>query len=171
MPRNSRGRYDPFTRIMISENSGVNTSNLCASENLLAVSARSRTVQLHNREALSLRRWPRLCDCDLIAIAQAERGRSMSRDIPVTLFETLVLSLVVQVIATHNNRASHLCRGDNAAKHTTADGDISSERAFLVNVRALDGLTRGLSFDYQIEVCDRNMLDPRIDLHEAKFAP
>jgi hypothetical protein len=68
----------------------------------------------------------------------------MGRYVPVTLFETLVLPLVVKVIAAHNDSASHLGGDDNPAKHAPTHRNIASEGTFLVDVGAVNSLTRRL---------------------------
>jgi hypothetical protein len=117
---------------------------LHSGKELLAVSAWCRAVKLDNSEALGLRSGPGLGDRDLVTVAQAEGWRGMGGDVPVPLLETLVLPLVMQVIAADDDSTSHLCRNNNAAKDATTDGDITCERALLVDVRTLDRLFRSL---------------------------
>jgi len=60
----------------------------------------------------------------------------------VTLLESVVLRDVVQVVTTNDNGTLHLRAVHNTLEDTATDGDVASERTFLVDVRALNRLLR-----------------------------
>jgi len=62
----------------------------------------------------------------------------------VSFFVSLVLFNKVQVIHSERDRAVHFRRLDDAGQNSTSDGDVTSERALLVDVVAFDGLLRRL---------------------------
>ena len=64
----------------------------------------------------------------------------MGRDVGVALLEAVVLAHVVQEVASDDDRAHHLVLDHHAAKDASADGHLTGERTFLVDVSALDGL-------------------------------
>eukprot|EP00170_Pyropia_yezoensis_P000451 contig_2387_g452 len=68
----------------------------------------------------------------------------MGRDVAVALLKTLVLLDPVQVLAADDHRAAHLGGHHHPAKQPAADGDITGEGTLLVNVVAVNGLSRGL---------------------------
>ena len=64
----------------------------------------------------------------------------MGSNVLVSLFVTVVLSNVVEVISADNDGSSHLLgRHDDTTEDTTANGNISGEGALLVNVVSIDG--------------------------------
>lgn len=73
-----------------------------------------------------------------------EAGRAVSSDVGVSLLETLVLADVVEVVTADNDGTFHAGGLNNATEDTTADGDVASEGALLVNVVALNGVLGGL---------------------------
>lgn len=56
------------------------------------------------------------------------------------LFETVVLSDVMQVITTDDNCSLHLHFLDHSSQDTSTDGNIAGEGAFLVNVVTFNSL-------------------------------
>lgn len=68
----------------------------------------------------------------------------MHAQVSVTLLETVVLADKVQVVTTDHNRPLHLHLTDHSGQDTATDGNMSGERAFLVDVGAGDGLLGGL---------------------------
>jgi hypothetical protein len=68
----------------------------------------------------------------------------VSRQVRVTLLETVVLLDKVQVIPADDNGALHLGGGNDTAQNATADGDIANEGALLVNVGTSHGGVWGL---------------------------
>lgn len=64
----------------------------------------------------------------------------MNRHVPVSLLKTIVFSNVVEVITADHDGSLHLHLLDDSSKDATANGDVSSEGAFFVNVGALNGL-------------------------------
>lgn len=101
------------------------------------------------------RNWcaPALADCDNVAFLDTdEGGRQVSGEILVALLETVVLSNVVKVVSADNNGALHLVGNDDTTEDTTADGNITSERALLIDVVTLDGGLRGLVAEANVAV-------------------
>lgn len=107
--RKYRGSTSHFTTIHRKGAEQREITNLSTGEDLLTVSTRGSTVQLHDSESLRLRGWSGLGDCYLVSIAKTERWRRMRRDVPVTLLKALIFPLIVQIIATNDDRPSHLC--------------------------------------------------------------
>lgn len=64
----------------------------------------------------------------------------MAADVPVALLETAVLANVVQVVPSDDDRTLHLGLGHHSSEDAATDGDITGERALLVDVSASDGL-------------------------------
>ena len=63
----------------------------------------------------------------------------MHSGVLVTLLETVVLLNVVQVVATDNNSSRHLRRNNHTSEDSSTDGDVSSERALLIDVGTANG--------------------------------
>lgn len=68
----------------------------------------------------------------------------MRGNIRVSLFVSLVLFDKVQVIHAEDDGAVHFRRLDDAGQDSTSDGDVTGERALLVDIVAFDGLFRSL---------------------------
>jgi hypothetical protein len=79
-----------------------------------------------------------------------EAWRHVHGHVLVTLFETVVLLDVVQVVATNDDGTLHLLLDHNSLQDTSADADGAGERALLVDVRAFDRITRGLESETDI---------------------
>jgi hypothetical protein len=62
----------------------------------------------------------------------------------MALLITLVLLNVMEVISADNDGSVHLGALDTATKDTAADGDVTGEGAFLIDVITLDSLLGGL---------------------------
>ena len=67
----------------------------------------------------------------------------MSRDVLVTLLESVVFFDVMKIIPSDCEGTLHFKTLDDTCQQTTSDSDISGEGALLVNVRSIDSLTRG----------------------------
>lgn len=63
---------------------------------------------------------------------------------PVVLFD------VVEVLATDDDCASHLCRDDGASQDAAANGDAGGEGTLFVNVFSLCGLLGGLEAEANV---------------------
>ena len=68
----------------------------------------------------------------------------MRGNVGVSLFVSLVLFDKVQVIHAEDDGAVHFRRLDDAGQDSTSDGDVTGERALLVDIVAFDGLFRSL---------------------------
>ena len=58
----------------------------------------------------------------------------------VAFLKAIVLSDVMKIVPADDNGPLHLHLGHDTGQDPTSDGDVASERAFLVNVGVLDGL-------------------------------
>jgi hypothetical protein len=81
---------------------------------------------------------------DITFLNTDEGGRQVGREVLVTLLETVVLSNVVEVISADNDGTLHLVGNDDTTEDATADGNVTGERALLIDVGTLDGGLRGL---------------------------
>jgi hypothetical protein len=68
----------------------------------------------------------------------------MSGNIAVALLETVVLLDVMEVVTSNNDSSLHFVSLDNTFENTTADADVASERAVLVDISTLDSFFGGL---------------------------
>ena len=74
-----------------------------------------------------------------ITILDWESRRAMNSNVLVSLLKTTVLDDVVKVVSANNNGALHLGRHHQSLQNTSSDGNVSSERALLVNEISLNG--------------------------------
>lgn len=88
----------------------------------------------NNVESHSLRERAALTDCYDVTVLHLERWAAVRGNVLVTFLETTVLGDVVEVVSPDNDGSLHLRTYDNAFQDTTADGYVTGERAFLVNV-------------------------------------
>jgi len=109
-------------------------------------------------EAHGLGKGPALANGDNIALLHTEARRQMGREVPVPLLVPVELLDVVHVIPAHDDGAPHLGGGNNSGQNTAADRDVSCERALLVNVGSLDGLTGGLEAKADVAVVTTTLL-------------
>lgn len=73
-----------------------------------------------------------------------EGRAAVSGYILVALLVAIVLAHIVQVVTTDDNSAFHLGADNSTSEDTSTDGDVSSERALLVDVSSSDGLLGSL---------------------------
>jgi len=106
----------------------------------------------HDIELDSLGQWTALTDSYNVTLLNGEAGAAMGMNVLVTLLETTVLLNVMEVVPPHDDSALHLRRDDKSLQDLTANGDIASEGALLVDVRSLDGRVGGL--DAQADILD-----------------
>lgn len=76
----------------------------------------------------------------------------MSSQVAVSLLVTAVLLDVVQVITTDDDGAFHLVGDNGSGKNTTANADITSKWALLINVSSSNGFSGGLETQTDILV-------------------
>lgn len=95
----------------------------------------------------------------------------MRGEVGVTLLVTLVLLDVMKVVAADDNGAVHLGRLDDAREDTAADGHVTGEGAFLVDVRALDGLLGGLEAQADVLVPAETVLAGNLHHHKTGKKP
>lgn len=94
----------------------------------------------------------------------------------VALLKAVVLSDVVEVVSADDDGPLHLHLGHHARQDPPSDGDVTSKRAFLVNVGALDGLLRCLEAQADVLVVSRELLlasfakqDPLLILKDGRL--
>jgi len=112
-------------------------------ESLLASLGTLRLVSNYV-ESNSLRKGTALTDGDNISFLDREGRTAVSSNVLVSLFKTTVLSNVVKVISSHNKSPLHLSGNNLSLENSSSNGNISCERALLVNKRSLNGGVGGL---------------------------
>ena len=95
-------------------------------------------------ETNSLGQRSALADDNLVAFLASKRRGNVRGNVRVSLFVSLVLFDKVQVIHAEDDGAVHFRRLDDAGQDSTSDGDVTGERALLVDIVAFDGLFRSL---------------------------
>lgn len=91
-------------------------SRLHAGENFLAIGGWGRTVDLQNGKTLRLRGGAVLANRNLVTFSETEARRRMRRDVPMALFESLVLTNPMQVIAADDDSLLHFGGHNHATK-------------------------------------------------------
>lgn len=71
-----------------------------------------------------------------VTLAHTETGRQVGRDVCMTLLIPLVFLHKVKIVAAHNDGLVHFCGMHNPRENPSANGNITRERALLVNVFA-----------------------------------
>jgi hypothetical protein len=61
----------------------------------------------------------------------------------MSFLETLIFLHVVEVVSTDNNSVGHLGGNNHTLDDTASDGDVASERAFLIDVISFNSFTGG----------------------------
>lgn len=98
----------------------------------------------NNVESDCLRQGTALTDGNDISVLYEKGWGAVGGHVLVSLFETTVLSDVVQVVSSDDHRSLHLGRDDLSHKDPSPDGNVSSEGALLVHVVALHRRVGGL---------------------------
>ena len=80
---------------------------------------------------------PALPDGNNISFLDGESGRYMSGDVTVSLLKTPVFFDKLEIISPHNYCTLHLGAEHQTLDEPATDGDVARERAFFVNIRAL----------------------------------
>jgi hypothetical protein len=65
----------------------------------------------------------------------------MDRQVLVSLFETIVFSDIVKVIASDDNCSVHFCFHNNTGEDAAADRNVTSEWTLFVDICAVNGLS------------------------------
>jgi len=95
---------------------------------------------------------PALSNSNLVTLLNTESRGDMSGDVLMALLVTVVLGDVVEVVSPDNKSSMHLGGDDGAGQDTATDGDETSERTLLVNVRTVDCSVGGLEAQSNILV-------------------
>ena len=128
-------------------------------ELLLASTAIGLRLVSNNVETNGLGQRSALANGNNISFVNSLESRGqVSGDVSVTLFKSVVLGQIVEVVTTNNNSSLHLVGDDNTTENTTTDGDVASERALLVNVVTSDGSGRGLEAQTDILEVSQSLL-------------
>lgn len=105
-----------------------------------------------------------------------EAGREVHGHVLVALLEAVVLSDVVKVVSADDDGPLHLHFGHHARQDPPSNGDVTSKRAFLVNVGALDGLLWSLKAQTNVLVVSRELFfasfskqDPLLILKDGRL--
>jgi len=85
-----------------------------------------------------------LSDGDDISLLHLEGGRAVHVDVLVAFLIAAVLGNVVEVVTADNNCVGHLGGEHQALEDSATDGNISCERALLVDIVFLGSGSRGL---------------------------
>lgn len=78
----------------------------------------------------------------------------------MSLFESSVLSDVLEIISADDDGSLHFGGDDHTLKNTTTDGNVSGERALLIDIMTLRGSLGGLE-------TQTNALEITSSLHKA----
>lgn len=132
---------------------------------------------LEHVEAHSLAQGPALTHCNNVTnLDISEAGGQVHRHVLVTLLKAVVLSDVVEVVSADDNGPLHFHLGHHARQDAPSDGDITSKRAFLVNVGALNSLLGCLKAQTNVLVVPRKLLfasfskqDPLLILKDGRL--
>lgn len=95
-------------------------------------------------EADGLAQWPALSNGNIVAILNTESRRNVGRYVVMPLLVTVVLGDEVEVWATDDEGSVHLGGDDGSGEDTSTDGDLTGERAFLVDISTPNGGLWGL---------------------------
>ena len=68
----------------------------------------------------------------------------MNWKICVSFFKSIILFDVMEIVPSDNDSSLHFSRNDHSLENSASDGDIGSERAFLINIRSFNGFSGGL---------------------------
>lgn len=112
---------------------------------------------LQHVESDGLRQRTALTDGDDIAFLHSESGRDVASNVLVSLFVSVVLGDVVQVVSSDDDGSVHLGGNNSTGQDLTSDGNFTDEGALLVDVGTVDGFLGGL-------VTKTNFLVPSLGL-------
>ena len=71
--------------------------------------------------------------CDISFFNSESRG-AVYRDIPMSLFISVVFRNIVEIISSHNNSSLHFVWDDDALENLTSDRNVRGEGTFFINV-------------------------------------
>lgn len=99
---------------------------------------------LQDVESNSLRDWSTLTDSNNVTNLDTESWRNVDWNVLVSLFVSVVLWNVVQVVSSDDDGTVHLGGDNSTGQDLTTDGNQTSEWTLLVNVRTLNSGLWGL---------------------------
>lgn len=112
----------------------------------------SVSSNLNDVKSNGLGDWSALTSGNDVTNVDTESWRDVNWNVLVSLFVSVILGHVVQVVSSHNDSTVHLGRDNDTSQDLTTDGDHTSEWAFLVNVGTLDSSLWGLEAQTSILV-------------------
>lgn len=132
---------------------------------------------LEHIEAHGLAEGPAFTHCDDVAdLHVPETGGQVHGHILVAFLKAIVLPDVVQVVTADDNGPLHLHLCHHTRQNSSSDRDITRERAFLVNVGALNGLlwcleaqTDVLIISWQFLLAGFSKQDPLLVLEDGRL--
>ena len=113
-------------------------------ESFLDVTVDSLGFLAEHVEADSLGEGSALANSHDVTDDESEGGGLVASHGVMTLFESVVLSDVMEVITTDDNVVLHFVGDNDTLENSASDGDVSGERALVVNPLAFDCLFGGL---------------------------
>lgn len=114
-------------------------------------------LSVDNVEADGLREWAALTDGNDITLVKTEAWADVGWDVLVSLFVSLVLWNVVQIVTADDDATVHFVSTNDATEDSSTDADITGEWALVVDVRALDGFLR--DFEAKTDVAGETLAD------------
>ena len=114
-------------------------------------------LSVDNVEADGLGQWAALTDGNDITLVETEAWAEVGWDVLVSLFISLVLWNVVQVVAADDDATSHFVSTNDTTEDSATDADITGEWALVVDVGALDGFLR--DFEAKTDVAGETLAD------------
>lgn len=114
-------------------------------------------LSVDNVEADGLGEWAALTDGNDITLVETEAWAQVSWDVLVSLFISLVLWNIVQVVTADDDATSHLVSTNDTTEDSATDTDITGEWALVVDVGTFDGLLR--DFEAKTNVAGETLAD------------
>ena len=100
----------------------------------------------------SLGEWSAFSNSNNISFLDSEAWRTMSNDVFMSLFISIVFLDVVEIISSDDDGVSHFVRDNHSSKNFSSNANITSEWAFLVNIISLNGFFRGFEAKSDVSV-------------------
>lgn len=116
-----------------------------------------RNSDLQDVESNSLRKRSALTNNNNVTFLDTESWGNVSSDVLVSLLVSVVFRNKVEVVSSDDDSSVHFGGNNGTGQNLTSDGNLTSEWALLVDVRALDGRLRGLE-------TQADLLDPSLGL-------
>ena len=99
-----------------------------------------------------LGKWSALSDEDDVSLFDCESRGTVSGDVSVSFFVSVVFGDVVKVVTSDDDGSLHFGGDDDTFKNFSSDGDIASEGTFFIDVVSFDGFLGGFESESWIFV-------------------